>query len=49
VPVELHGEAQPVRRQTQAFLTWGFPSPDARHLAILGSRAESNVWLIDNF
>ena len=47
--VELNGEAQPIWQQSQAFSTWGFPSPDGRHLAILGSNAESNAWLIDNF
>jgi serine/threonine protein kinase len=47
--IELNGEAQPIWRQSQAFSTWGFPSPDGRHLAILGSNAESNAWLIDNF
>jgi hypothetical protein len=47
--VDLNGEIHPVWQQSQATETLGFPSPDGRHLAILGSNAESNVWLINNF
>jgi Tol biopolymer transport system component len=47
--VDLNGNIQPVWQQSQATDTLGFPSPDGRHLAILGSNAESNVWLINNF
>jgi len=47
--VDLSGDIQPVWQQSQATDTLGFPSPDGRHLAILGSSAESNVWLINNF
>jgi len=47
--VDLNGEARPNWRQPQSTVTWGLPSPDGRHLAILGSRSEANVWLIDNF
>ena len=47
--VDLGGEAQPVWRQHQPTVTWGIPSPDGRHLAVLGSRSEANAWLIDNF
>ncbi len=47
--VDLNGDIQPVWQQSQATDTFGFPSPDGRHLAILGSNAESNVWLINNF
>jgi hypothetical protein len=49
VRIALNGEAQPVWHQPQPAATWGFPSPDGSHLAILYSRAESNAWLIDNF
>ena len=49
VRIALNGEAQPVWHQPQPAATWGFPSPDGNHLAILYSRAESNAWLIDNF
>jgi serine/threonine protein kinase len=47
--VSLIGEAQPIWHRPQSTHTWGFPSPDGRHLAILNSSTESNVWMIDNF
>ena len=47
--VNLNGDAQPVWQQPQPKLIWGFPSPDGRHLAILGTSSEANVWIIDNF
>jgi serine/threonine protein kinase len=47
--VDLNGDAQPVWQQPQPKLTWGFPSPDGRHLAILGTSSEANVWVIGNF
>ena len=47
--VDLGGNAQPVWQQSQTTFTWGLPSPDGRHLAILGSNSEANVWMIDNF
>ncbi len=47
--VDLNGDTQLVWQQSQATGTWGFPSPDGRHLAILGASSEANVWTIDNF
>jgi serine/threonine protein kinase/Tol biopolymer transport system component len=47
--VSLSGEAQPIWHRPQSTNTWGFPSPDGRHLAILNSNSESNVWMINNF
>jgi serine/threonine protein kinase/Tol biopolymer transport system component len=47
--VDLNGDAQPVWHQPQSAFTWGLPSPDRRHLAILGSNSEANVWMIGNF
>jgi serine/threonine protein kinase/Tol biopolymer transport system component len=47
--VSLNGEAKPIWQQPQSTHTWGFPSPDGRHLAILDSNTESNVWIINNF
>jgi eukaryotic-like serine/threonine-protein kinase len=47
--VDLNGDAQSVWQQPQSVFTWGFPSPDGRHLAILGSNSEANVWMIKNF
>ena len=47
--VMLNGDASPVWHQPQSKTTWGFPSPDGRHLAIMGGYKESNVWIISNF
>lgn len=47
--VDLNGDTQSVWQQSQVTETWGFPSPDGRHLAISGSSSEANVWLINNF
>ena len=47
--VSLSGEAQPVWHRPQSTHTWGVPSPDGLHLAILDSNVESNVWMISNF
>jgi Tol biopolymer transport system component len=47
--VDLNGNTQPVWQQSQATDTWGAPSPDGRHLAILGTSSEANVWMIGNF
>ena len=47
--VGLNGDARPVWQQPQPKLIWGFPSPDGRHLAILGASSDANVWLISNF
>jgi hypothetical protein len=29
--------------------TWGVPSPDGRHLALVGYTADTNVWMLENF
>jgi serine/threonine protein kinase/Tol biopolymer transport system component len=47
--VSLGGEAQPIWHRPQSTHTWGFPSPDGHHLAIMDSNSESNAWLINNF
>ena len=47
--VSLGGETLPIWHRPQSTHTWGFPSPDGRHLAILDSHSEFNVWMIDNF
>src|SRR5262249_18528880 len=47
--VSLRGEVQPIWHRPQSTHTWGFPSPDGRHLAIMDLNKESNVWLINNF
>jgi serine/threonine protein kinase len=54
--VDLHGNALVVREQngglnpTMAagfFGHWGLPSPDGRHLAMLGWSRNSNVWIME--
>jgi serine/threonine protein kinase/Tol biopolymer transport system component len=47
--VALNGDALPIWHQPQSKTTWGFPSPDGRHLAIMSSNSESNAWIIGNF
>ena len=47
--VSLSGEAQPIWHRPQSTHTWGFPSPDGHHLAMMDSNSESNAWLINNF
>jgi hypothetical protein len=47
--VSLNGEAQPIWHRPESTHTWGFPSPDGSHLAILNSNSESNVWMVNNF
>jgi len=47
--VSLSGEAQPIWHRPQSTHTWGFPSPDGHHLAIMDSNSESNAWIINNF
>jgi predicted Ser/Thr protein kinase len=48
--VDLNGHLQPVWQEPDyPFTTWGVPSPDGRHIAIVGGRHESNVWMIDDF
>ncbi len=47
--IDLKGHASPMWEQKGSFTTWGVPSPDGRHLAILGFTVDSNVWMIENF
>jgi len=47
--IDLNGDASAVWEQKGALGTWGFPSPDGRHLAILGYTVDSNVWMLENF
>ena len=47
--VSLSGKAQPIWHRPESTHTWGFPSPDGRHLAMMDSNKESNVWMISNF
>jgi serine/threonine protein kinase/Tol biopolymer transport system component len=45
--VGLNGDTELVWQQPN--MIWGIPSPDGRHLAILGASSDANVWLISNF
>jgi Tol biopolymer transport system component len=47
--VDLEGNAQPIWAQAQTTSFWGFPSPDARHLAISSESRETSAWMISNF
>jgi serine/threonine protein kinase/Tol biopolymer transport system component len=47
--VGLNGDALPIWQQPQSTHAWGIPSPDGRHLAIVGTSSEANVWMIGNF
>ena len=47
--VDLEGHANAVWEQKGGLMTLGVPSPDGRHLAILGFTLESNAWMIENF
>jgi hypothetical protein len=49
--VDLEGRAEVLWQQTTAILwgTWGVPSPDGRHLALVGYGADNNVWMLENF
>jgi len=47
--IDLEGHASTMWEQKGSFATWGDPSPDGRHIAILGTTVDSNVWMIENF
>jgi hypothetical protein len=47
--IDVKGHATAVWEQKGGSGTWADPSPDGRHLAILGSMVDGNVWMIENF
>jgi Tol biopolymer transport system component len=47
--VDLNGKAHALWPQKSAPFTWGVPSPDGRHLAVLGAEFNGNMWTIENF
>ena len=47
--IDLTGKQSIVWDQKGGLQTWGVPSPDGRHLAIMGHTMDSNVWMIENF
>jgi len=46
--IDLQGRVHPLWHQDYP-QSWGAPSPDGRHLAILGGTQDSNVWMLENF
>jgi eukaryotic-like serine/threonine-protein kinase len=47
--VALDGDARPIWHQPGSPYAWGIPSPDGRHLAMIGASSEANVWMINDF
>jgi serine/threonine protein kinase/Tol biopolymer transport system component len=50
--VDLEGRAEDLWQQASGSAwwgTWGVPSPDGRHLALLAWEFDSNVWMLENF
>jgi hypothetical protein len=47
--IDIEGRASAVWEQKGGFATLGVPSPDGKHLAILGYTVDSNVWMLENF
>jgi Tol biopolymer transport system component len=46
--VDLEGKPRVIWTSADGFETWGVPSPDGRHLAILDWTAIGNIWAVDN-
>jgi hypothetical protein len=48
--VDLQGNAYPLWKNAGATgETWGYPSPDGRHLAMHGWTSNGNMWMMENF
>jgi hypothetical protein len=47
--VDLQGNARVLWDQAGGAGTYGLPSPDGRHLAMLGWTVNSNIWMLENF
>jgi Tol biopolymer transport system component/DNA-binding winged helix-turn-helix (wHTH) protein len=47
--VDLNGKPHSLLQQKSSPQTWGVPSPDGRHLAVLGQEFNGNMWMIENF
>jgi Tol biopolymer transport system component len=47
--IDLSGNARPLWSERTGNVALGAPSPDGKKVAILGSTAVSNVWMIENF
>ena len=47
--VDLQGHAYPLWEHQGSWISCPVPSPDGRHLAILGPTGDSNAWMLENF
>jgi eukaryotic-like serine/threonine-protein kinase len=47
--LDLNGNARLLWQNKKTGRTWGIPSPDGRHLAILTDASTSNVWMLEGF
>ncbi len=47
--VSLQGEVHIIRENRGGNYSPGLPSPDGRHIAIVGTATNSNMWLMENF
>jgi eukaryotic-like serine/threonine-protein kinase len=47
--LDLHGNTHVLWENRGSDWTYGFPSPDGRHLAILSSTMNRNMWIMENF
>jgi len=47
--LDLHGNTHVLWENLGGEWTWGLPSPDGRHLAILSSTMNRNMWIMENF
>jgi len=47
--VDLQGNAQPLWKNNGIGETYGFPSPDGRHLAMQGWTSNANMWMMESF
>ena len=48
VHFDMTGKSKVVWQQPGTTRMWGVPSPDGKHLAVLGATRDSNVWYFDN-
>jgi Tol biopolymer transport system component len=46
---DLQGRAYPLWEREGSLVSWALPSPDGRHLAIMGPTWDSNAWMLENF
>jgi len=46
---DLQGRAYPLWEREGSLKSWALPSPDGRHLAILGPTWDSNAWMLEDF